>query len=87
MTEGSFPLAMSDATPVQHPPPYRKGAPNVVVIVLDDLGFAQLGSYGSDIDTPNLDRLAARGVRFSNFHTTAMCSPTRACLLTGRNSH
>ena len=87
MTEGAFPLAMTDATPVQHPPPYRKGAPNVVVIVLDDLGFAQLGSYGSDIETPNLDRLADRGVRFSNFHTTAMCSPTRACLLTGRNSH
>ncbi len=58
-----------------------------MVIVLDDLGFAQLGCYGSDIETPNLDRVAARGIRFTNFHTTAICSPTRACLLTGRNHH
>ena len=63
------------------------GAPNVVVIVLDDLGFAHLGCYGSDLVTPNIDRLAARGLRFTNFHTTAVCSPTRACLLTGRNHH
>ena len=68
-------------------PPFRAGAPNVVVIVCDDLGFAHLGSYGSDLLTPNLDRLAARGLRFTNFHTTAVCSPTRACLLTGRNHH
>ena len=66
---------------------YPPDAPNVVVIVLDDLGFAQLGCYGSDLETPNLDALAARGVRFTNFHTTAICSPTRACLLTGRNHH
>lgn len=58
-----------------------------MVIVLDDLGFAQLGCYGSDISTPNLDRLAERGLRFTNFHTTAICSPTRTCLLTGRNHH
>ena len=58
-----------------------------MVIVCDDLGFAHLGSYGSDLLTPNLDRLAARGLRFTNFHTTAVCSPTRACLLTGRNHH
>src|SRR5207253_8064800 len=62
-------------------------SPNMVVIVLDDLGFAHLGCYGSDLETPNIDRLAARGVRFTNFHTTAVCSPTRACLLTGRNHH
>ena len=67
--------------------PYRAGAPNVVVIVLDDTGFAQLGCYGSDIATPVIDGLAARGVRLTNFHTTAICSPTRACLLTGRNHH
>jgi arylsulfatase len=67
--------------------PFREGAPNVVVIVLDDLGFAHLGCYGSDLATPNIDRLAARGLRFTNFHTTAVCSPTRACLLTGRNHH
>jgi arylsulfatase A-like enzyme len=62
-------------------------APNVVLIVLDDVGYAQLGCYGSDIDTPALDGLAARGVRLANFHTTSLCSPTRACLLTGRNHH
>ena len=66
---------------------YREGTPHVVVIILDDTGFAQLGCYGSDIATPAIDRLAARGVRLSNFHTTAVCSPTRACLITGRNHH
>lgn len=80
-------LALADSTSSSAPKPYRRGAPNVVVIVLDDLGFAQLGCYGSDIDTPNIDALAARGLRFTNFHTTAICSPTRACLLTGRNHH
>lgn len=68
-------------------PPFRSGSPNVVVVVFDDLGFAHLGSYGSDLATPNLDKVAARGLRFTNFHTTAVCSPTRACLLTGRNHH
>jgi arylsulfatase A-like enzyme len=66
------------------PPP---GAPNIVLIVLDDVGYAQLRCYGSDIETPVLDGLAARGVLLANFHTTALCSPTRACLLTGRNHH
>ncbi len=63
------------------------GAPNVLLVVLDDVGFAQLGCFGSDIDTPTFDRLAAGGLRYANFHTTALCSPTRACLLTGRNHH
>jgi arylsulfatase len=63
------------------------GAPNVLLVVLDDVGYAQLGCYGSDIATPTIDRLAAEGVRLTNFHTTALCSPTRACLLTGRNHH
>ncbi len=71
------------ATPVRA----REGAPNVVVVVLDDLGFAQLGCYGSDIRTPNIDRLAANGLRYRRFHVTALCSPTRAALLTGRNHH
>ncbi len=70
--------------PVATPP---DGAPNVVLVVLDDVGFGQLGCYGSNIDTPVIDRLAATGVRLANFHTTALCSPTRACLLTGRNHH
>ncbi len=63
------------------------GAPNVVLVVLDDVGFAQLGCYGSDIATPTIDGLAAEGLRLTNFHTTALCSPTRACLLTGRSHH
>ena len=63
------------------------GAPNVLLVVLDDVGFAQLGCFGSDMATPVFDRLAAEGLRYRNFHTTAMCSPTRACLMTGRNPH
>ena len=65
----------------------KAGAPNVLVFLLDDVGFAQLGCYGSDIRTPTFDRLAAGGLRYRDFHTTAICSPTRACLLTGRNHH
>ena len=63
------------------------GAPNVVMIVLDDLGFGQFGCFGSDIATPNIDRLAADGLRYNRFHVTALCSPTRASLLTGCNHH
>ena len=62
-------------------------APNVVVILLDDTGFAQFGCYGSDIDTPNVDALATGGLQFTNFHVTPLCSPTRASLLTGRAQH
>jgi arylsulfatase len=61
--------------------------PNIVFIVLDDVGFADLGCYGSEVPTPCVDRLAKEGLRYNNFHVTAMCSPTRACLLTGRNAH
>lgn len=64
-----------------------KGKPNVIYIVLDDVGFAQLGCYGSNINTPNIDRLAEKGLRYNNFHTTAICSATRACLLTGADHH
>lgn len=63
------------------------GAPNIVFVVLDDVGFSDLRCYGSEIDTPNMDGLAAGGLRYNNFHVTSMCSPTRACLLTGRNAH
>ncbi|HVM41764.1 MAG TPA: arylsulfatase [Acidimicrobiia bacterium] len=71
-------------------PPVRrapKGAPNVMVVLLDDVGFAQLGCFGSDLSTPTFDRLASGGLRYTNFHTTALCSPTRATVLTGRNHH
>jgi arylsulfatase A-like enzyme len=65
----------------------RDGAPNVLFVVIDDTGFGQLGCYGSPISTPNIDRLAEGGLRYSNMHTTALCSPTRSCILTGRNHH
>jgi arylsulfatase A-like enzyme len=65
----------------------RRRGPNVVVVVLDDLGFGQLGCYGADISTPSIDAIAGAGLRYNRFHVTAMCSPTRASLLTGRNHH
>src|SRR5688500_10610012 len=67
----------------------RPGAkrPNIVVIMADDMGFSDLGCYGSEIATPNLDRLAARGLRFTQFYNTGRCCPTRAALLTGLYPH
>ena len=62
-------------------------APNVLLVILDDVGFGQASSFGGPVDTPNLTRLAERGLRYNQFHTTALCSPTRAALLTGRNHH
>jgi len=55
--------------------------------VLDDTGFGQFGSYGAPIETPNLDALAENGLRYNNMHTTALCSPSRTCIMTGRNHH
>ncbi len=69
-----------------HPHP-GEDAPNVVVVLFDDLGFSHLGCYGSTLATPNIDALAADGLRYTNFHVTPLCSPTRAALLTGRNHH
>ena len=63
------------------------GAPNIVVILVDDLGYSDIGPFGSEIRTPNLDRLAAAGVVVTNYHTTPLCSPSRAALLTGVNPH
>ena len=86
--EGVIGPSWRESTPWWPPEPRAPaGAPNVVLVVLDDVGYAQLGCYGSDIDTPVIDGLAAGGVRLANFHTTSLCSPTRACLLTGRNHH
>ena len=65
----------------------NKDAPNVIIFLLDDVGFAQVGSFGGLIKTPNIDGLAANGLRFNNFHTTALCSPSRASLMAGRNPH
>ena len=61
--------------------------PNIVMVVLDDVGFGDLGCYGAEHNTAAIDSLAKEGVRFNNFHVTALCAPTRACLLTGRNAH
>ena len=63
------------------------GAPNVLIIILDDVGFGHAGTFGGAVATPTLDRLAAGGLRYNHFHTTALCSPTRGALLTGRNHH
>jgi len=64
-----------------------KGAPNIVVVLVDDMGFSDVGPFGSEVATPTLDGLAARGYRFSNYHTTPVCSPARAALMTGVNPH
>ena len=71
------------APPVKAP----KGAPNIVWIVMDDIGYGHISSFGGPIDTPNIDRLAHGGLSYTNFHVTALCSPTRAAFLTGRNHH
>ena len=64
-----------------------KGAPNVLLIMTDDVGFGAPSTFGGVIPTPALDRVAAAGLRYTNFHSTALCSPTRAALITGRNHH
>ncbi len=75
------------------PPPPRfevkapGGAPNVLIVLIDDMGFGQSGAFGGPLHMPTLDRLAQAGLRYNQFHTTALCSPTRAALLTGRNHH
>jgi len=65
----------------------KEDAPNVIIFLLDDVGFAQIGSFGGLISTPNIDALAENGLRYNNFHTTALCSPSRATLMAGRNPH
>ncbi len=86
--EGTIGRTLADSEPHFVEPPHPgEDAPNVVIVLLDDTGFAQFGCYGSDIDTPNVDALAAGGLQFTNFHVTPLCSPTRAALLTGRSQH
>jgi len=63
------------------------GAPNVLIILIDDCGYGQWSTFGGQVPTPNLDRLAKMGLRYTRFHTTALCSPSRAAILTGRNHH
>ena len=79
---------MQDSDPWWDPEPTpAAGTPNVVLCVFDDVGYSDFGCYGSEIATPTIDRLAAGGLRYTNFHTTSLCSPTRASLLTGRHHH
>jgi arylsulfatase len=86
--EGKIGDTLGDSTPWWPTPPHpERDAPNVVVILIDDLGFSHFNSFGSDLVTPNIDALAAGGLRYTNFHVTPLCSPTRAALLTGRNHH
>src|SRR6266487_3133251 len=86
--KGSIGRTWEDSKP-WWPQPTRApaDAPDIVYIILDDVGYGWLSCYGGPIDTPNIDKLAANGLLYNNWHTTALCSPTRACLLTGRNHH
>ncbi|MBF6554614.1 MAG: arylsulfatase [Acidimicrobiales bacterium] len=86
--EGQINRTQAESTPWWPTPPHPdESAPNVVLILLDDTGFSHFGCFGSDLATPTIDRLAAGGLRYTNFHVTPLCSPTRAALLTGRNHH
>jgi arylsulfatase len=86
--EGKIGITYKESTP-DFPTPITAPAkaPNVLLVLLDDVGFGQGSTFGGPVETPNLTRLAARGLRYNQFHTTALCSPTRAALLTGRNHH
>jgi len=85
------PITELDARNATAPPAFAvkapKGAPNVVIVLIDDIGFGAATTFGGAIETPTLDRLAQEGLRYNQFHTTALCSPTRMSLLTGRNHH
>jgi arylsulfatase A-like enzyme len=87
--KGNVGRTIEDSDPPEFPQPPRppKGAPNIVYILIDDAGYGQFGTFGGQVETPALDRVANDGLRYTRFHTTALCSPTRAALLTGRNHH
>jgi len=87
--QGNVGRTWRDSDPAQFPQPVQapKGAPNIVLILIDDTGFGQFSTFGGGVPSPTMDKLAAEGLRFNRFHTTALCSPTRAALLTGRNHH
>src|SRR5499426_1865084 len=78
-----------DSDPPQFPQPVQapKGAPNIVLILIDDAGFGQFSTFGGGVPSATMDKLAVEGLRYNSFHTTALCSPTRAALITGRNHH
>jgi arylsulfatase len=86
--EGEIARLIDDSTAVPLAGPSApEGAPNVLVVLLDDVGFGTCSTFGGPVPTPGVDRIAAAGLRYNRFHTTALCSPTRAALLTGRNHH
>ncbi|HSH16269.1 MAG TPA: sulfatase-like hydrolase/transferase, partial [Verrucomicrobiae bacterium] len=80
-----------DVRNTQPPPRFQvtapQGAPNVIIVLIDDLGFGATSTFGGPIPTPTFDKLAKTGLRYNNFHTTALCSPTRVALKSGRNHH
>jgi arylsulfatase A-like enzyme len=86
---GSVGRTIDESDPPEFPQPVKppKGAPNIVFILIDDAGYGQFGTFGGQVATPALDSVAKQGLRYTRFHTTALCSPTRAALLTGRNHH
>jgi len=86
--KGKIGETYKDSTP-SYPLPVKapKGSPNVLLILLDDVGFGMCSTFGGPVTTPNLDKLARNGLKYTRFHTTALCSPTRAALLAGRNHH
>lgn len=91
--EAKFPGTVGRTYRDSDPPSFRTplrppaGAPNIVLIMLDDVGFGQFSVFGGGIPSPALERLANEGLRYTRFHTAGICSPTRAALLTGRNPH
>src|SRR6516162_3937173 len=86
---GNVGRTYQDSDPAQFPQPVQapKGAPNVLLILIDDVGYGQFSTFGGGVPSPTMDKLAAEGLRYNRFHTTALCSPTRAALITGRNHH
>jgi arylsulfatase A-like enzyme len=87
--QGSVGRTIAESDPPEFPQPVKppQGAPNIVYILIDDAGYGQFGTFGGQVKTPGLDSVANAGLRYTRFHTTALCSPTRAALLTGRNHH
>jgi Sulfatase len=87
--QGQIGRTYLDSDPAQFPQPVTapKGAPNILLVLIDDCGFGQYGTFGGGIPSPTMDKLASEGLRYNRFHTTALCSPTRAALITGRNHH
>jgi arylsulfatase len=85
------PITILDARNAKAPPHFEvkppAGAPNVLIVLIDDMGFGQSSAFGGPIHMPTLEKLAAGGLKYNKFHTTALCSPTRAALLCGRNHH